>query len=326
MTEIDEIVSAIRKFPGVTRKSGIKDVVDNLPLSEFPKVHASAGEDAAAIEFGDEYILLAADGIMESLVKVDPYFAGYFAVLVNVNDIAAMGGKVLGLVDVLSVNNSGITKKIIAGMNEGIRKFRVPVVGGHTHPDCNYHAIDMSITGYVPKSDIILSSTAKDGDDIVFVMDLEGYFPEHLPYAWETTTKRTDAMARAQMDAMCTIAKLHLTHSAKDMSNPGSVGTTCMMLESSGMGGVMDISEIPTPAGVDLIQWLLAYQGCGFTFACPKENSQKIIDIFAKVGCVGAVVGKVDGTGKVRIRYDGEERLLFDFDEDIITGCNPRKK
>ena len=107
---------------------------------------------------------------MESLLKTNPFYAGYFAVLVNVNDIAAMGGKALAMVDVISVKDDRICSQMLKGMERAVKKFNVPIVGGHTHPDCMYHAIDISIIGSVPKDQVILSSTAKDGDDIVFVI------------------------------------------------------------------------------------------------------------------------------------------------------------
>ena len=95
---IETIADSIRSYPGVTRKHAIHKIVDLLPTSAFPQVVAAEGEDAAAIDVGDQYVLFAADGIMESLVNTNPYYAGYFAVLVNVNDIAAMGGRPLGMV------------------------------------------------------------------------------------------------------------------------------------------------------------------------------------------------------------------------------------
>ncbi len=323
--ELDGIVKAIREFPGITRKKTIQDVVRFLPTDTFANVYASEGEDAAAIEFGDNYLLFAADGIMESLLKTNPYYAGYFAVLVNVNDIAAMGGKALAMVDVISVKDDKICSQMLKGMERAVKKFNVPIVGGHTHPDCMYHAIDISIIGSVPKDQVILSSTAVDGDDIVFVIDTDGFYPPDLEYAWDTTTNKDDKIVQDQMDAMCTVASEKLAHAAKDMSNPGSVGTMGMLLETSSMGGCIDIDLIPKPKGVDMIQWLLSYQGCGFAFSCAPENSQRIIDIFSKVGCEGAVVGKVDSSRILRIKSGDEEKVLFDFNKDIITGCRPKE-
>ena len=324
--ELDGIIKAIREFPGITRKKTIQYVVRFLPTHTFASVFASEGEDAAAIEFGDDLILFAADGIMESLLKTNPFYAGYFAVLVNVNDIAAMGGKALAMVDVISVKDDRICSQMLKGMERAVKKFNVPIVGGHTHPDCMYHAIDISIIGSVPKDQVILSSTAKDGDDIVFVMDTDGFYPPDLRYAWDTTTNKEDRIVQEQMAAMCDVASEKLTHAAKDMSNPGCIGTLGMLLETSSMGGYVDVDKIPTPKGVDFIQWILSYQGCGFVFSCPPENSQRIIDIFKAVKCDGAIVGKVDSSQILRLRSGDEERVLFDFNSDIITGCKPRKQ
>jgi len=235
-----------------------------------------------------------------------------------------MGGKALAMVDVMSMKNDKTCSQILKGMERAVRKFNVPIVGGHTHPDCEYHAIDISIIGSVPKTDIILSSTAKPGDDIVFVMDTDGFYPPDLKYAWDTTTNKDDKLVQDQMEAMCIVAKERLAHAAKDMSNPGCIGTMGMLLESSAKGGYIDVDAIPRPKDVDFIQWILSYMGCGFVFSCPPENSARIIEIFKGVQCEGAVVGKVTDSPLFTLRSCGEEQLLFDFSKDIITGCNPR--
>ncbi len=321
---IKEMADAIRTFPGVTRKNKIHEVVDLLPTDGFPQVYAAEGEDAAVLDVGEKYVLFAADGIMESLMKTDPYLAGYFAVLVNVNDIAAMGGRPLAMVDVMSMNNGQLGEELIKGLQEGVRKFNVPLVGGHTHPDCHYSAIDISIIGCVAKDDVLLSSTAQEGDDIVFVIDLDGRFPESVPYTYDSTSMKSDELVQAQMDAVCTVAKKHLAHACKDMSNPGHVGTLGMMLESSAKGGVVDVTKIPIPEGVDDVHWAKTYYGCAFVFSCDPKHSQEIIDIFSQVGCAGSVVGKVDGTRQLKITDGKDTEVLFDFSKDIITGVKVR--
>ena len=324
--ELQTIIDSIRNFPGVTRKSKIHEVVDLLPTDAFPRVAAAEGEDAAAIEMGDSYVLFATDGIMESLVQSDPYMAGYFAVLVNVNDIAAMGGRATAMVDVVSMSDNRICGMLLRGMEEGVRRFGVPIVGGHTHPDCNYHAIDISIIGEVKKECLIRSCSAKPGDDIVFVMDLDGHYPDNIPYAWLTTLDKDPKLVKRQMEAAAIVADEKLAHAGKDMSNPGSVGTLGMLLEASEMGAEVDLNKIPIPKDcTDFIRWLLCYQGCGFVYTCPHENSERIIEIFRKVKCEGAVVGKVNESKKLELTYNGEKGTLFDFSSDIITGCKPKQ-
>ena len=325
MSELERMAETIRNFPGVTRKNAIHKVVDLFPTSGFPQVVAAEGEDAAVIENGNMCVLFAADGIMEKLMAADPFLAGYYAVLVNVNDIAAMGGRSLGMVDVISVSNGDMNDDLLKGIQYGVDKFNVPLVGGHTHPDCNYNSIEISIIGAVKKEDVLLSSTAKDGDDIVFVIDLDGKYPESVPYTYDSTSFKPKELVQAQMDASAVVAEKHLAHACKDMSNPGHIGTLGMMLESSAMGATVDIRKIPIPENVDPLHWATTYFGCAFVFSCDPSHSQEIIDIFSEVACAGAVVGKVDTSKKLKITDGEQEIVLFDFDKDVITGVKVKK-
>lgn len=323
---LDGLVDAIRNYPGVTRKNPIREIVGCLPLDGFPQVAASEGEDAAAVEYGDGYLLVAADGIMGSLMEADPFYAGYFAVLVNVSDIAAMGGTPVAMVDVISIKNRKVCSQILEGLEAGVKKFNVPIVGGHTNPDSKFNSLEISIMGSVSKEGLIRSTTAQDGDDIVFVMDLDGFFPEKLPYAWDTTTRKDGKTVRGQIALLHEVGIRKLVSSGKDMSNPGCIGTLGMMLESSSAGGTVDITKIPRPEGIDFVQWCLAYQGFGFVFACPPENTEELIKLFSEKGVAGAAVGKVDSTSVMKLTDGKETRVLYDFSEDIITGCRPKKK
>ena len=322
---LDSLVSDIRRHPGVTRKATISDVISFFPDMAMDNILASYGEDAAVVAHNDDALLLAADGIMEALLKANPFNAGYYAVLVNLNDISAMGGVPLAMVDIVSMKDERVCAQVMRGIEAAVSKFGVPIVGGHTHPDCAYDAIDVAILGTAKKDEVIFSHTAQAGDDVIMAMDLDGRFPPSLPYAWDTTSHKDNETCRRQMLTMNEIGRRKLARSGKDISNPGSIGTLGMLLETSGKGAVVDIEKVPTPAGVDLSQWLRAYQGCGFVLTCPPENSREVINIFADVGVTAAVAGKVDDTKKLVLRMNGESAEVFDFTVDKITGCDPSK-
>ena len=77
-----------------------------------------------------------------------PYWAGYCSVLVNIHDIAAMGGKPIAMVDVFSMpKDTRIHEQVVRGMHDASAQFGVPIVGGHLHPDAPYSVIDVSILG-----------------------------------------------------------------------------------------------------------------------------------------------------------------------------------
>lgn len=130
---------------------------------------------------------------------------------------------------------------------------------------------------------------------------------------------------RKQMLIMNEIGKRHLVRSGKDISNPGCIGTLGMLLETSGKGGRVELNKIPRPQNVDLEQWLLAYQGCGFTVTCDARCSREVIDIFNEVGITAAVVGVVDDTNELVISDSGASAVVFDLKRDKITGCDPSK-
>jgi putative methanogenesis marker protein 2 len=299
----------------------ISDVVCHFPIPEDGNIIEAFGEDAAVIEFGDSALLLAADGIMEDLMQKNPHWAGFCSVLVNVNDIAAMGGIPLGMVSIVSMKKGEVLSEVLKGIRAGIEKFAVPMVGGHTHPDCDYNAIDVAILGHMKKEDVILSSTAQKGDDIIFAMDISGKFTLKIPYSWDSTSSRTSDFVQKQIAIMNTLAQKKLVTSAKDISNPGSLGTLGMLLETSKMGADVDLGKIPTPQGVDFLQWLCAYQGCGFVVSVRPENSNEVLMHFGSVGLISNVVGSVNDSKKFNIFDSDKSQILFDFKSDVITGC-----
>jgi putative methanogenesis marker protein 2 len=319
--DLQEIVKAIRNYPGVTRKRVISDVVCHFPIPKHGNIIEAFGEDAAVIEFGDSALLLAADGIMEDLMEKNALWAGYCSVLVNVNDIAAMGGIPLGMVSIVSMKKGEVLTEVLKGIRAGIEKFGVPMIGGHTHPDCDYNAIDVAILGHMKKDEVLLSSTAQNGDDIIFATDISGEFTPKIPYSWDSTSSRTSDFVQKQIAIMNTLAQKKLVTSAKDISNPGSLGTLGMLLETSKMGADVDLGKIPTPKSVDFLQWLCAYQGCGFVVCVKPENSNEVLSHFESVELTSNVVGRINDSKKLNIVDGDKSQILFDFKSDIITGC-----
>ena len=57
------------------------------------------GDDCAVLPDGNGHLLLAIEGLVQDFVEQQPWFAGYSAVMVNLSDIAAMGGRALAVVD-----------------------------------------------------------------------------------------------------------------------------------------------------------------------------------------------------------------------------------
>ncbi|VVB68432.1 Thiamine-monophosphate kinase [uncultured archaeon] len=265
-------------------------------------------------------MLLAADGIWSKLMEADPEWSGYCSVLVNVHDIAAMGGWPVAMVDVLSVNDQDVAEKVLRGMKKGIEKFNVPIIGGHLHPDTPYSALDVAILGKAKKDAVILSSTARAGEAVIAAADLDGKAHPKFSINFDSTSFKDRETLQRQLGAMQELGEAGLVKAGKDISNPGLLGTLGMLLETSGVGAVVDLDKIPVPDGLDLNGWLKMYPGMGFVVTAKPEKTKEVLEVFGKRGLTAAVIGEVTQERKLLIRSGNEETVLFDLKKECVTG------
>lgn len=317
--KLESLAAELRGFAGITRKKQIGDLLKYFPISS-DKIIASFGEDAAVIDDGEDVLLFAADGIWSKLMEADPEWAGYCAVLVNVHDIAAMGGMPVAMVDVLSVNSPEIANAVLRGMRKGIEKFNVPIIGGHLHPDTPYSALDVAILGKARKDAVILSSTAKSGDAVIVAADLDGKVHPKFGINFDSTSFKERETLLMQLGAMKELGEKGIVKAGKDISNPGMLGTLGMLLETSNVGAAVDLDAIPIPSGLDLLSWLKMYPGMGFVVTSNKEKAGEVMEVFSHRGLTPAVIGRVDEDKKLIIRSGRDEVVLFDFAKECVTG------
>ena len=318
--DIETIASELKNFEGVTRKRQIAGIADILKTvrSEYADCIADIGDDAAIIDIGgDDVILFAADGIWSKMLA-DPWWAGYGAVLVNVNDISAMGGRPIGMVNVLATDDEDTLAELVRGIRDGVAKFGVPMVGGHLHPDTPYTSSSVAIIGIAKKDSVIRSDSAQAGDAIVLAYDLDGKVGKNSIYSWDTTTMKTPASVREKYMVMQKLGEKHLVTAGKDLSNPGTIGTIGMLLETSKKGASVDLTAIPRPDGVDFVHWLKIYPATGYVVT--TQNPEECKREFENVGLASEVVGTIDDGSRLDI-YEGDCRAtVFDFKRDTITG------
>ncbi|MDV2481803.1 methanogenesis marker 2 protein [Methanoculleus sp. Wushi-C6] len=318
----DTVAQAVREYEGVTRKKMIGNMIRSLRI-ESPDVVASFGEDAAVIRHNaEDALLLAADGIWSRLMEADPFWAGYCAVLVNVHDIAAMGGRPVAMVDILSATDDRIRDEVTRGMVAASSQFGVPIVGGHLHPETPYSVVDVAILGTARMDQLIFSNTAEEGDRVIAAIDLDGRVHPSCCFNWDSVTMKSAEAVRAQIRVMEDLGREHLVTAGKDISNPGVIGTLGMLLEVSEKGAVIDLEAIPRPdlAAIDLPfeQWVRMYPGMGFILTAKEEHVEEVCRRFAAVGMAASAIGEVDGSRRLAVRYLDRETQVFDLDHNGI--------
>ena len=322
---LKKLVIELKEFEGVSRKKEIKSIVESLRFNDNEysfDIISDFGDDAAIIGIDEEKaVLLAADGIWGNLLEKDPYWAGYCAVLVNANDIAAMGGAPIGMTNIISINDEEVGKKVLMGIKEGVEKFGIPMIGGHTHPDAKCNVLDVSITGIVKKDCVLRSDTAEIGDKVVFAYDLDGKIHEKFDLNWDTTTMKSKKLVRDQLKALEIVGEKKLATACKDISNPGALGTLGMLLEVSKKGALVDITKIPRNEDIPISHWLKLYPGCGFVFTAKDDKIDRLKEVLEFVNISVEVCGEVVDNKKLIITDGKDKEVLFDFEKEYICGC-----
>ena len=266
------------------------------------------GDDCAAILDGDGYLLFAAEGMLPAFVAGDPWFAGYSAVMVNLSDVAAMGGWPLAVTDVLWSTHAE-AETIWEGMRAASLAYGVPIVGGHTTelPVGGLPCLAAAVLGRATR--LITSFEARAGDDLLMAVDLRGAYRGKQPF-WDASTNAPPERLRADLALLPTLARDMARIAGKDISNGGVVGTLLMLLECSDVGAELWLDRLPQPAEVELERWLVTFPSYGYLLSVPTPDTARTTAFFVRNGIACAVAGRITAERGLILRY-GAARSFF---------------
>jgi thiamine-monophosphate kinase len=136
-------------------------------ISEITKTDVS--DDCAVLPFGKKYFLFTTDMINEEThipKNSKPHQIGWHVVAINLSDIAAKGGRLLGVsvaVGMPKTYDAKFLKELSKGMYDCAKKYNTKIVGGDTKEN-NILTLCGSAVGVVNKKNIMLRKGAKPGD------------------------------------------------------------------------------------------------------------------------------------------------------------------
>jgi AIR synthase-related protein len=259
---------------------------------------------------------------MNEFVAGDPWFAGWCGAMVNISDIAAMGGRPIALVNAIWANGQADAAPVLAGLKDAAAAFGVPIVGGHSNVRTDRGQLSAAILGRANK--LLTSFDARPGDSLIAAIDLRGRYRE--PFSnWEAATDAPPARLRGDIELLPAIAEAGLSLAAKDISQGGIVGTAAMLAECSGVGIHIDLHAIPKPDGVALERWLLTFPSFGYLLSVKPEHVGKAIARFAARGIAAAAIGSVTSGSRLTIGDGAAWETIWDFAErPLIRAPQPR--
>ena len=304
-----------------------------------PSLVQGIGDDVAVIRMGSKALLATADMLVEDIhfrrSWIDPYHLGRKALMVNLSDIAAMGGTPkyflisLGLPHRLSLS---FVSRLYRGMRDGSKQYRVDLVGGDTTLSRKI-VLNICLLGEGQPEKIVYRSGAEAGDDLwvsgtlgdaaLGLKMLRRIGSKETPRG--PITKHLSPVPRLTLGQA--LARSGVVHSMIDVSD-GLLSDTSHLLKESQVGAVIHEDHIPLSKAYRkyapscskrLVQLALTGgEDYELLFTAPAKNRKRISSLSRTlkipITLIGEIVPKKDGLVVVKTggrRYT-PSRLGFD--------------
>lgn len=305
----------MKTLGGLGEREAIK-IIEHLIKSDAV---VGIGDDCAAIDIGNRYLLVTTDMMVTKwhMPKgMGAYDIGWSIIAVNLSDIAAMGGRPLGLVTAIGITRGHpmeFLEQMVDGMNDCARRFNTSVVGGDTkeHEDL---VLCGTALGEVDKDKILLRKGAKPGDLIAVTGALgragAGYHSLKRNLGLkdaEATLKRPWPRIKEGL----ALSASGLVTSCMDISD-GLSSSIFEMSKVSGMTYEIDYTKVPRAPEVDMAFHDLERQkdltlnfGDDFEllFTVKRGGEEGLAEVSKECGCPMTIIGKVTS---------GEQNILID--------------
>ena len=284
----------------VAGQAAAKQVIAEVLGDLRPGGDGFVGDDGAPVPTTD--LVAASDAIPPSMVERDPWWAGWCSVVVNANDLAAMGAAPVGLLDTVAGPTATLARRVVEGIADAADRYGIPVLGGHTQVGVP-PALSVAMMGRTDRP--VPGGGGRPGDIVRVVADVAGHWRRgYGGRQWDSTTSRSADDLRH----MTSLLRRAPVRAAKDVSMAGLVGTLGMLAEASGCGAELDVAAVPRPDGVRLADWLTCFPG----FALVTAGEAPIDPAEVAPARVNACGKLVQRPGVTLVWPDGERSRALD--------------
>ena len=303
----------------------LKKIEAFLPLSD-KSVLISIGDDAAAVKVSKGKTLLATTDLLTDGIHFDLRYISFFqlgakALLVNISDIAAMGGiPKYALIAIAVPDNIKVAElnELYRGIKKTASSYNVSIIGGDTSGSKNSLTINITLLGEAKQANIITRGGARPGDKI-FVTGTLGDSSAGLELLKKGKRKgfliNRHIRPIPRLKEACFIAKNRLAASMIDVSDGLSTDLNhiCRM---SRVGAVIYEEKIPVSAELKNIRLKkppLHYALSGgedyeLLFTVNEKNVIKIYNAISKNRLSAAMIGEITERKKGILLVDSKGR------------------
>lgn len=308
----------IGKVPNETLQRIILDKIKSVrkDIVLRPKI----GEDCSAVNFGDNLCVISTDPITGAINDI-----GKLSVHISCNDIASCGAEPVGIMlTVLAPKDAteNDLENIMKDVCETALSLNVEIIGGHTEITnaVNRFVISSTAVGRCPEGKMVTTSGAAPDDDIIITKTagIEGtsiIAKDNEKELLKILDKNIVEKAKTFINYISVvkegmIAGAFGATAMHDVTEGGILGAVWELTEASGIGAVINPSQIPvadeTKAiaeiyGIDPLK--LISSGC-MLITC--KNGEGLIKELEAAGIKATIIGKTTENKSKYILKDGE--------------------
>lgn len=317
-------------------------------LSQLPTtaehVLQGPGENAGAIAIGDGLAAIFKIESHNHPSYIEPVQGAATGVGGILRDIFTMGARPVASMDSIRLGplDDPMHRYLLRGVVEGIGGYGNPVgvatVGGETQFHECYRGnilVNAFNCGIVEADKIFLGTASGVGNPVIYVGSKTGRDGIHgasllasAEFDQETDAKRPTVQVGDPFTEKCLIeACLELMRSDAiiGIQDMGAAGLTCSSFEMADRGGSgieMDLDRVPQRAdNMTPYEMLLSESQERMLLVARAGEEERVQEIFARWDLDAAVVGRVTGDGRMRVRWYGE--TVVDIPVAPISGSSP---
>jgi hydrogenase maturation factor len=275
-------------------------------------VNPGIGKDATVISFGDKYLVAKTDPITFATDQI-----GWYAVHINANDVAAMGGIPRWFLATLLLPEGKTgpeeVEEIFSQVSTACEELGVILCGGHTEIS---HGIDRPIVvgqmlGEVEKEKLVSPDKIRPGDEIILtkgiaiegtaliareLKELSSLLNEKILGRCRNLLRSPGISVVREARIANEVAAVHAMH---DPTEGGLATGLQEMANASGMGMRVEMDQIHVLPETALLCKKLKLHPLGLLasgamlIAVAPKDSERVIQALEKEGISAAVIAKV---------------------------------
>jgi phosphoribosylformylglycinamidine synthase II len=309
-----------------------------------PRVIQGPGENAGIVDIGDG---LAVAFKMESHNHpsfIEPYQGAATGVGGILRDIFTMGARPIASLNSLRFGSLDAPRMrhLVDGVVRGIAGYGncmgIPTVGGETtfHPGFNGNIlVNVMNVGIVRKDRIFLGRAEGPGNPVVYVgsrtgrdgihgatMASEEFIGDETKQKKPTVQVGDPFTEKLLMEACLELFETDAVVGIQDMGAAGLTSSAFEMAGRAGSGVELDLSKVPVrETGMTPYEIMLSESQERMLLVARRDRLGRVFEIFRKWDLEAAEIGKVTGSGRVVLFFEG--KIVADLPAEPLSSEAP---